>query len=234
MGVRRADIWILVGLVGFAFLFVVGATWMGSQKRARYRLEPLPTLSPAEAELVRRLGILTPRFPGAVRWLEAGEVTARSTVERELASQTSEAAVVLLLQGRTTEAASLVRRGLESQPEDPALRLVLGLILEADGDQGAAESAYQVAEQASSDDLDLLYRLAQVCLEQGRSGPALAYAERLVELAPRQPEAQRVLGFCCLAGLDVGRAKRAFLDVLQLLPGDAEAEAKVKFLDGSR
>ena len=234
MVARRSDLWILVGLVSFALVFILGATWMGSRKRMRYRLEPLPAVGVAESELIRRLSILTPRFPEAVQWLRAGGDQRQARVEPDPSIAVAERAVLLLLQGRPAEAVAVARSAFERDESDVTLGLALGLALEAADDKESAMDAYLRANRVAADDLDVLYRLAQTSLARGRYAAARRYAERLVRLAPRQPEAQRTLGFCCLATVDVGRAKRAFLDVLQLLPGDAEAHAKVKFLDGSR
>ena len=84
------------------------------------------------------------------------------------------------------------------------------------------------------DSLATLFRIACLHLSGRRYRDARRYAERLVLKAPRYPEVQRVLGDSCLGAHDLGRAKRAFNDLLQLRPGDVVAQQRVKFLDGTR
>lgn len=230
---RRSDLLLLGGLVAFPLIFIVSATWLGSKERVRYALDPLPPLGAAETELVSALGILTPRYPSGIAWCDA-DTKGRADMEARVADGGLEAAVLRLLQGRPEEAVEAARRGLSTRLDDGDLHLILGIGLEQMGDQEAAATAYLRAEGALSDDVDVLFRIACLHLSGRRYRDARRYAERLVLKAPRYPEVQRVLGDSCLGAHDLGRAKRAFNDLLQLRPGDVVAQQRVKFLDGTR
>ena len=230
---RRSDLWILGGLLAFALVFILGATWLGSKERARYALDPLPPLDAAEAELVSALMILTPRYPAGLAWLRAA-AEGRAGIDERLAVDGLRTAVIRVLQGRPEEAVEAARRGLSENERDGDLHLVLGIALEKTGDPAGAAVAYVRADRALGDDVDILFALARLHLSMRRYREARDYAERLVLKAPRYAKGQRVLGESCLATHDMGRAKRAFNDLLQLRPHDVAARERVKFLDGTR
>lgn len=242
MRVRRLDLWILGTMIVFGLAFVLGATWMGSNERARYKLEPMPPLGATERELTSSLGIVTPRFESGLRWLAAA-ADERAAIERRLACldpdvQDPEAwlelALVRLLEDRAGATATAARHALSRHPRHVELHLVLGLALLRVSDWEGARRSFDAALTESPDDVDLLFVRGRLLLTRERFAEARADAERAVLLAPRQPELQRLLGDACLATHDMGRAKRAFNDVLQLLPEDEQARRMVKFLDGTR
>ena len=141
--------------------------------------------------------------------------------------------VLRLLRKEYRLSVASARRGLEERPADGEFLLLLGLALEGAGDIEKAAAAYDRAAGVLGEDLDLLFRTGRLALTAGRGRVARTKAEAVVRLAPRQPEAQRLLAEACLATNDAGRAKRAFMDVLQLSPGDPEARRQVAILDGT-
>ncbi|MAE67142.1 MAG: hypothetical protein CMJ18_23015 [Phycisphaeraceae bacterium] len=238
----RVDLWILVGLFAFALAFLFGARWLGQQDRARYKLVPLPPWTSWEARLVSRLEILTPRFPHLAQWSSANGDAARAEAALKIeaadrAGRTADSvvdlAVLRLLQARAAEAVAVAKSGRAAFADDARIALVLGLASEAVSDLEGARREFEHAEALSRDDVDVLYRLGRLHLEADRPREARLYAERAVRVEPRHPEAQRLLARSCLATNDAGRAKRAYNDVLQLLPGDPAARDQLSVLDGS-
>jgi tetratricopeptide (TPR) repeat protein len=236
----RRDQWILGSVLLFGVVFVVAATWFGKQDRARYRLEPLPPLAPEEVLLVESLGILTPRYPELLPWIRGDAATraqlldawerTRGTDDEGLHAVSR--AVVSLLEGRAEGVAAATSVGGGAVDRELAFLRSLALAR-----TGARHQAITVLEEVAAelgDDPDVLYVLGDLLLDAGRAKDARAVVERLVSRSPRYPKAQRLLGEVCLATHDAGRAKRAFLDVLQLAPDDPEARRQVRVLDGAR
>ena len=179
----RADLWILGGIVVFALVFVVGATWLGQESRTRYALEPLPPLTQSEQQQVDRLGLLTPRYASNG---DAIEDQARGAVVRAL------------LQGRDQDAVTRARQLAGDAPRgEPAF--LLGLALERVGDRDGALRAYESAAVTLGKDVDLLFRRGRLRLLAGEREAARKLAEEVVSLAPRHPEGQRLLGEACLS-----------------------------------
>lgn len=100
-----------------------------------------------------------------------------------------------LAAGRLQEAEEAYRKGLESSPFHPLLRLDLGVVLATQGRNEEALSELRLSESLLPG-WDVTYWLTEVLIPLGRWAECLAVAERMVEMRPQSLDALDRLGVC--------------------------------------
>lgn len=108
--------------------------------------------------------------------------------------------LLLIRAGRLGEALDPLERAFALDPRDARNALVLGLALEAAGDEQRALESLRAGLEQRPYDRELLLALAQRELERGERDSALALARRLRELAPDDPAARALLEAASGAG----------------------------------
>jgi len=224
--------WIIAGLLFFGLLFVVSATWLGQRDRASFTLKVRPALKPEERFISERLGTWLPvrPDPGA----RADPEHPGQDVEearKALAASPDQAGLrarlgwLLLLTGKPAEGARELKLSLRKRPRAGIWHLLLALAQEQAGRPAAAREQLQAAESLLSSNPDVAFRLARILATQGDLRRALKFATKATQRARNWPAAERLLGRLCFKIRDYARARRAFLDLLQLEPRDQEARS---------
>lgn len=248
---KRRDLLVLAALLVFGVTFVFAARYLGSLDRASFRLSPRPSLGPLREEVRARLGTWRPVLLEAGRTHPAGlagpmarlqaaaepggalarlEETLQERVEasREDAALAGYLGWTRLLQGRPLEAVPPLRRAASGEPESADWSLLLALALLRAGRLEEGESVAAKGLREATGDPDLAAMVTRIRLEAGRPEEALKPAETTVREARRWPLAHRLMGRVAARLGDFGRAKRAWLDLLQLEPGDSEARRSLR------
>lgn len=96
--------------------------------------------------------------------------------------------------GSHQEAARVCRAGLRLHPEYHSARVTLGLALAALDQLDAAAHELEAVIRAAPQNLAACRGLAEVCLRQGRPGPALAHLRTASALAPGDAELAEQIG----------------------------------------
>lgn len=97
--------------------------------------------------------------------------------------------------GRMDEAVQALQKSTEYQPENPRAFYNLGLALQNMQRAAAAEKAYLAGLKQHPEQLDLMYALCILYLQQNQLNQARPLAERLNELAPGVQEFQQLLQY---------------------------------------
>lgn len=226
-GRRRMDLVILGGMSVFGLAFILTATHLGKQGRARYRLEDRPPPAAAERKAMDLLGTLRVRSPLLVRWYEEGAANPAEVLAVGGAGP-RDLALAALYEGRPGDALRWL--GEPVSGEDALLQAIALERLE----HPDARDAYLRAASLLDSDPDPRYALGRLEFRAGRLRSALEHLTAARDIEENHADLQLMLGRVFSAMEDVGRAKRAFHNVLQLRPGDPVATAEVKRLDGTR
>ncbi len=157
-----------------------------AEATVRAAIERFPTFAPAYANLADIL-----RATG--RDAEGGAVL-RQGLERapDDAGLAHALGLQLIRQGRYREAEGHLRAASVQAPENPRYAYVYALALQQAGRTDEADSVLQATVQRHPNDRDTLFALASLALEEGNVTDAQRYADRLVELSPRDPQIQRL------------------------------------------
>ena len=232
-GVIRKDLLILGLLILFPLTFILMATWLGKQNRHTYRLPDREPRSVEEELAASALGTMRVRSPLLVRWIEQGPVESRGTTI-ESRGDPMEQALFALFDQRPEDAVRLlsVMPDLEDHAGERAL--LLGIAQARSGSLRQAEAQFEKAAELLPDDPDPWYCLGNLLLSQNRAREAFEAATRAADVEDNHPDVQMLIGRSLAAQGDIGRAKRAFHNVLQYRPTDPYALSEVKRLDGSR
>lgn len=118
----------------------------------------------------------------------------RSAEIEEIEGVHAARARILLGLGRPDDAVVSLRKALDSNPGDQALRLTYARLLVDVKQYEAARVEFEKLHQASPDDPELLYTLGLLSLESQRLDDAEKYMMMLVRLDEREGEAQYYLG----------------------------------------
>ncbi len=158
---------------------------------------------PADAESELRTALwLAPRFiPAMVRLADLFRAQGRAAdgerfLEQALrvAPDSAEALHALGLlrvrQGRRAEAVDLLRRAAAAQPDSVRFSYVYAVALQSTGDAARAIRVLAEAHRRRPADREVLMALATFLAERGNAKAALGYAEKLVVLAPDDPQAR--------------------------------------------
>jgi tetratricopeptide (TPR) repeat protein len=165
------------------------------------------------------LGTWLPRLPDAATGAPAGAL--------------SDAALRALLDGRPAAARELLEGRLDPGSTDGLAWFYLGIARDQGADRPGAADAYARAARLLPDDPDARFRHARCLFGAGDAWGARPHISAVVNLARNWPAAQRLMGDVAFAIGDTIRAKRAYLDLLQIEPDDAYAEAMVLRIDGT-
>ncbi len=125
--------------------------------------------------------------------------------------------------GRYAEAEARARQGLERQPNDSALNNLLGVALKNQGRFAEALEALARAQKADPKGLSPLVNRGNVYLAMGDGPRALDSFRRLVRVAPKDPEHQRLLGLALEMAGDSERALQALELARRLNPRSPKA-----------
>lgn len=97
--------------------------------------------------------------------------------------------------GRMEDAVNALQKSTELQPENPRAFYNLGLALQNMQRVAAAEKAYRAGLQQHPEQLDLMYALCILYIQQNQPSQARPLAERLNELAPNVQEFQQLMQY---------------------------------------
>lgn len=255
---ERRSFFVLGGLILFGVVFIGMATWLGQQDRLIYRITPDPPLPPTEA---RVSGLLRTRKPWVLRAVDDVRLhEEQAAAIRSVTSQFSgnpgfefrdgasvlapiretcphpnlgfNTALLLMLAGEDEKALQALDGTIS--PQDAEAWLLQGLIFERLSQFKEAEHALRRCLAVEAGSVDGLIALARTLLFLRRPLEALPLADQAVRSAPGSADARLILAEACLANSDSGRARRAFLDVLQIRPHDAYAESQARRIDGTK
>lgn len=198
--------WYLVTL-----LPVLGLVQIGAQRMAD-RYTYLPLIGPAMS---------------LSRWL--AEVFSRSTAGRLVVVAITAVALpscVMLTRGQVAAWGSeetLWVRALGIAGGSPMIHNQLGLVLDASGRRGAAETQYRAALRLDPDHAEALANLGVLLAREGRGPEALVQLERAASLSPRSAALLSNLGLVLHDAGRGGAAKERLREALLLDPGLPEA-----------
>ncbi len=102
-------------------------------------------------------------------------------------------ALLLAEMGRVEDAAAAMQQAARLLPGRPRVHYNLGLLLQQLGRIGEAESVLITAVSKDENDPDPVHALVLIYIEQGEWQRAVPFAEKLVELVPRDPNARQLL-----------------------------------------
>jgi tetratricopeptide (TPR) repeat protein len=145
----------------------------------------------------------------------------------------AERALAELCFGSSWKATSLFDALISNSGETGALVLLKAMATEEWYPEDARE-LYARAQKILPEDPDPSYRIAMSLYKEARLGEALQAARKAIAIEANHADLQLLLGKILADMGDVGLAKRAFHNVLQLRPDDAHAQSEVKRLDGTR
>ncbi len=111
----------------------------------------------------------------------------------------------------------------EIPPPDAYYHAVVGLQLENEGDNPAALKAYLAALRHDQNSAFLLTRIAMLLSQIGNQKEATAYAERALQLHPKDHRVLNLLGNMYVASGQVEKALNAFQRLVELNPKGVEA-----------
>ena len=158
----------------------------------------------AQSHLERALAIWPDFAPAAVNLADLlreqgrdaeGERVLRAALPSAPASAALHEALGLLLvrEGRGEEALESLRRAHALAPDVPHHAFVLALALDAAGRGSEATALLEASHRRFPGDAELLLALATRARDRGARQEALAWARRLVEVAPEEPISGRLL-----------------------------------------
>jgi tetratricopeptide (TPR) repeat protein len=98
----------------------------------------------------------------------------------------------LVRQQRNEEALALIEKAVSLRPSDADLNYVYGVALNSDGKSDQAISVLEEAVKQNPYHRDLLYALVTIHRDRGEIEPAITYAQRLVEVAPNDPNVRQL------------------------------------------
>ena len=124
---------------------------------------------------------------------------------------------VLLLDGKSGEAAGFAESWLKSHPKDNAFRLFLAESANKRKDYGAAAAQYRTLLAAEPKNPAVLNNLAW-SLGQMKDPKAVSYAEQAYKLAPNQPAIMDTLGVLLVEQGNTERGLELLAKALQLSP----------------
>ena len=258
---RRIDLWVLGLVLGFGVIFIGTATWMGRQDRPERHLEAPAGPEPRDVRWAQGLGthrVIVPRPLSGSSGAAGQDVSEHDLVVKKLRGTLSfrEGAETLdlrvlphlsgkaravalgnlgltrLLAGQVRAALSNLEEASLLAPDDRDILLLLALTKERLGSDDAALRGYEAVLARWPSDADALYRCARIDLAKGRPRKARARMDRCLDTARNWVDAQRLMGKIAWEMADYGRSRRAWLDVLQLAPGDEEATLWSRRIDG--
>ena len=190
------------------------------------RTEAIEILDRLAKARPRELGIQIPLGQVLIRAgeLDGAEAVFRRVIEIDGASVESRRTLadVLDAQGRSSEAADIMRRLTAERNGDAELQARLGQLLIRSDDLAAAEAAYRRAIELEPASVETRRSLADVLDAQGRSREG---AEILQLLAAEQPDDARLhgrLGQLLIRGGDLAGAEAALLRAVELDPAPAD------------
>ncbi len=125
---------------------------------------------------------------------EAIQYLDRSLAIAEIDGAHPARARLLLQLGRSAEALTSLKKALEVNPDDKAMRLTYARLLVDTKAYGKAREQFQILHKASPEDAELLYTLGLLSLESQRLDDAEKYMMMLVRMDQREGEAQYYLG----------------------------------------
>ncbi len=178
-------------------------------------------------KLIRTAESTTQPERGAALWLEIARLQAReldnpgaaqSSLQRLLREQPQRAEAMLALgrlyvaDRRADEAAALLLRCLETEPDADTAHAAHSLLAEAHERAGHANEAfthYAAALEARPDDVALLRRVARLQLDQGHHAAAADAASRLLDLSTESAPRVEALRWIAEAQLGLGKIDEA-------------------------
>jgi tetratricopeptide (TPR) repeat protein len=136
--------------------------------------------------------------------------------------------------GARDEGERLIRAAIAIRDE-AVFNMNLGTMLLADGRPGEAEAAYRRALALRPDLRDAAGRLAALLLGGGgRDAEAARVLDETLRHGSRSPEILNMLGVARMRGGDAEGAEWAFLEVLELAPGQVDARFNLGLLYSGR
>ena len=124
--------------------------------------------------------------------LARGILRAGLAVAPEAAALHHALGLALIRQRQIPDALAALKRAAEAAPEEARFAYVYGVALNSTGSASQALAALRAAHDRHPYDPDLLLALATISRDQGAEQPALSYAEKLLALRPRDPQAQEL------------------------------------------
>ncbi len=95
--------------------------------------------------------------------------------------------ILLLMGGKTDDAASMLRNAANGAPKDPFIQYWMGKAALAEGDTSLAEKSFRQAAQLRPDDLNSEEELARIASQRGDMNLLNEVAEKTIAAAPRSP-----------------------------------------------
>ncbi|KKN95293.1 hypothetical protein LCGC14_0178200 [marine sediment metagenome] len=188
------------GETHFDFLTLAAAQTDAATRQAVLQsLQQLQQQYPDNAQLVFATALLLQqdgREDEALALLDANPVVHSAEAAIMLHSQ------LLVSQGETQRAISMLQQGLRDFPDDTRMRLLLARMLIANDDFDAAAVQFKQLVEQNPDDMELLLTLGLVNLESGDAKAAVDYLEHAATLDPENSVASYHLG---LAYQEAGR-----------------------------
>ncbi|GCD91005.1 tetratricopeptide repeat protein [Nocardioides sp. LS1] len=144
-----------------------------------------------------------------------------------------------LAQGRVLDAIATARTAARADPASGQAQLLLARALNSDDTPSLARTneamrAAKAAVLALPHDTAALHELARAQSAHGWREDAIATAQEVVRLAPLDPGAHNLLGFCHAALGHASRARTAYHEALRLSAGDADVLNNLAALEGNR
>jgi tetratricopeptide (TPR) repeat protein len=166
----------------------------------------------------------------AATLLSVGRVEdARADIDQALARDPTDgrayalSAVIAVAQNERDRALVDAQRGVELSPRSAAARIALSYAEQAHFRIEAARETMSQAVQDEPENALAWARLSELWLMLGYRERALKAAKKARKLAPELERVETVLGFAALAAIDIGKAKQAFRQAIELNSADPRA-----------
>ncbi len=132
-------------------------------------------------------------------------------------------ALVLVREGRLTEALAEIEKAIALGPEDASFRILQGRILRSLESPEAALEAFESAVRLAPDSRDSYFEIADLHQTRRELEPAAAWLKRYLDRAPSDLEAKYFLGSVLSYSSELDEARRILGEVVAADPKHARA-----------
>ena len=159
------------------------------------------------------------------------EAAERADAERRRTDGVCSEARSLAMEGNLDAALEILNRRIDGRPNDALAHFCLGQLHERREERPSARACYVRAVSLEPGNISYLKHLAGFLLvEEGDTGKALAMYDRVLHLAPRDPETLLIRGNLAASNRQYDNAERFYRKVLDVDPGNGNAVENLETL----
>jgi tetratricopeptide (TPR) repeat protein len=200
----------------------------GDRKRAEALLKDALDLSPSDAVIHLRLGIISRAQRRPAQALAHFEQAYK--LNPNLLEALTQMADVLVSEGKVTQARDLVGRQVSMNPQDPKLHNLLGQVLMQGRNFTEAEAAFKKAMVLDETMLSTYANLGDLYVRQGKVEQAIKELETILAKSPRQPGVLTILGILHEQQKNLPRATARYEEALSVDANFAPAANNLAYI----